>query len=192
VRRGELVAGVIPDRGRTADVGVRGAVTPGEGNEPVSPPGDALKVEIGRDNLRFGTGDLERSGRAFYASLRLPAREITGVAVLESEQPAVWSAVRRAAVAAGTAPPEFLWIDSRFNAAVFEQTRWLGLRAGPRHLVIGAPMLIAFSPAKLDAVLGHEFGHFAHRDTRLLPVIMRGRAGLAGALNTASFFTPAL
>lgn len=128
-------------------------------------------------------------GRAFHASLVLPAREITGIAVLESEQPAVWSRVRAAAAAAGTAPPEFLWIDSLFNASVFEQTRWLGLRSGARHLVIGAPMLIAFSPPKLDAVLAHEFGHFANRDTRLLPVIMRGRAGLAGALHTSSFFT---
>ncbi|HWG25031.1 M48 family metallopeptidase [Actinospica sp.] len=128
-------------------------------------------------------------GRAFHASLMLRGREMTGVAVLESEQPALWSAVREAAAAAGTAPPEFLWIDSRFNASVFEQTRWLGLRSGPRNLVIGAPMLIALSPTKLDAVLAHEFGHFANRDTRLLPVIMRGRSGLAGALHTASFFT---
>lgn len=128
-------------------------------------------------------------GRAFHASLVLPAREITGVAVLESEQPAMWSMVRAAAAAAGTTPPKFLWIDSLFNASVFEQTRWLGLRPGPRHLVIGAPMLVAFSPAKLDAVLAHEFGHFANRDTRLLPVIMRGRAGLAGALHGSTFFT---
>lgn len=128
-------------------------------------------------------------GRAFYASLLLPARKITGVAVPESEQPDLWSTVRAAAAAAGTAPPDFLWIDSRFNAGVFERTRWLGLRSGPRHLVIGAPMLIALSPAKLDVVLAHEFGHFANRDTRLLPVVMRGRAGLAGALNTAGFFT---
>lgn len=128
-------------------------------------------------------------GRAFHASLRLPAREVTGVAVLESEQPALWSTVREAAAAAGTAPPEFLWIDSHFNASVFEQPRWLGLRSGPRYLIVGAPMLIALSPAKLDAVLAHEFGHFANRDTRLLPVIMRGRAGLTGALRTAGFFT---
>lgn len=128
-------------------------------------------------------------GRAFQASLMLRGREVTGVAVLESDQPALWSTIREAAAAAGTAPPAFLWIDSRFNAAVFEQTRWLGLRSGPRHLLIGAPMLIAFSPAKLEAVLAHEFGHFAHRDTRLLPVVMRGRSGLAGALHTAGFFT---
>ena len=128
-------------------------------------------------------------GQSFHASLLLPAREIIGIAVPESQQPAIWCTVREAAAAAGTAPPEFLWIDSRLNASVFEQTRWLGLRSGPRHLVIGAPILIALSPAKLDAVLAHEFGHFAHRDTRLLPVIMRGRAGLAGALHTTSFFT---
>ena len=128
-------------------------------------------------------------GRAFRATLLLRGREMTGVAVLESQQPAMWSAVREAAAAASTAPPEFLWIDSQFNASVFEQTRWLGLRSGTRHLVVGAPMLIAFSPAKLDAVLAHEFGHFAHRDTRLLPVIMRGRSGLASALQTAGFFT---
>jgi Zn-dependent protease with chaperone function len=128
-------------------------------------------------------------GRVFRSSILLPAREIAGIAVLEADQPAVWTTVREAAAAAGTAPPEFLWIDSRFNASVFEQARWLGLRSGPRHLVIGAPLLVALSPIELDAVLAHEFGHFAHGDTRLLPVIMRGRAGLAGALRTASFFT---
>ncbi|MBR7827960.1 M48 family metallopeptidase [Actinospica sp. MGRD01-02] len=130
-------------------------------------------------------------GRAFYASLRLRPREIAGVAVPESEQPAVWSAIRTAAAAAGTAPPDCLWIDSRFNASVYEQTRWLGLRPGQRHLVVGAPMLVALSPARLDAVLAHEFGHFAHRDTHLLPIVMRGRSGLAAALRTASFFKTA-
>lgn len=128
-------------------------------------------------------------GRAFHASVRLPAREETGVAVLESEQPALWAAVREAADAAGTSAPAFLWINSDFNASVFERTRWLGLRAGRRHLVIGAPMLVAFSPVGLRVVLAHEFGHFAHRDTRLMPIVMRGRAGLAGAMNAAKFFT---
>jgi Zn-dependent protease with chaperone function len=128
-------------------------------------------------------------GRAFQASLSMPDPKIAGVAVSEAEQPALWSAVREAAAAAGTAPPGSLWIDSDLNAAVFEQSRWLGLRSGPQHLVIGAPLLVAFSPTRLDAVLAHEFGHFAHRDTRLLPVIMRGRSGLARAVNTAGFFT---
>lgn len=128
-------------------------------------------------------------GRVFRVSVSLPGRGIDGVAVLESEQPALWSMVRRAAASAGTAAPDYLWIDSRFNAGVFEQARWLGLRSGPRHLVIGAPMLVALSPAKLDVVLAHEFGHFAHGDTRLLPVIMRGRATLAAAMGTARFFT---
>lgn len=126
--------------------------------------------------------------RAFYASLLLGSGDVDGVAVLESEQPDLWATVRAAAAAAGTAAPKYLWVDSQFNAAVFEQTRWLGLRPGPRHLVIGAPVLVALSPAKLDAILAHEFGHFAHRDTRLLPVVMRGRSGLASALNTASGF----
>jgi len=127
-------------------------------------------------------------GLAFRATLVLPDRAMDGVAVLETEQPALWAMVRAAAAAAGVAPPEFVWIESWFNAAVYEQPRWFGLRSGPRHLIIGAPMLIAFSPAKLDAVLAHEFGHFAHQDTRLLPLIRRGRAGLAWTLNTAGFF----
>ena len=128
-------------------------------------------------------------GRVFYATLVVRDTETAGIAVLDTEQPALWSAVREAAAAAGTAPPEHLWIDSRFNASVFEQARWLGLRSGSRHLVVGAPMLVALSPARLNAVLAHEFGHFAHRDTRLAPVIMRGRVGLAGALRSAGFFT---
>ena len=139
--------------------------------------------------LPFTAAAFALVGRVFRATLLLRGRETTGVAVLESEQPALWSAVREAAAAAGTAPPDFLWIDAQLNASVFEQTRWLGLRPGARHLVIGAPLLVALSPAKLDAVLAHEFGHFAHHDTRLLPVIMRGRSGLASALHTAGFFT---
>lgn len=126
--------------------------------------------------------------RAFYASLLLRSGEVDGDAVLESDHPDLWATVRAAADAAGTAAPRFLWVDSRFNAAVFEQSRWLGLRSGPRHLVIGAPLLVALSPAKLDAVLAHEFGHFTHRDTRLLPVVMRSRSGLSSALDAAGGF----
>lgn len=139
--------------------------------------------------LPFTAAVLLVVGRAFYASLRLHGREPDGVAVPESEQPALWAAVRAAAAAAGTAPPASLRIDSEFNAAVFERTRWLGLRPGVRNLVIGAPMLVAYSPTSLGVILTHEFGHFAHRDTRLMPTVMRGRAGLAGAANAASFFT---
>lgn len=149
--------------------------------------GNPLALVVG--GLPFTAAVILVVGRAFYASLRLRGREPGGVAVLESEQPALWAAVRGAAAVAGTAPPTALWIDSEFNASVFERTRWLGLRTGRRSLVIGAPMLVAYSPTGLDVILAHEFGHFAHRDTRLMPTVMRGRAGLAGAMNAATFFT---
>ncbi|WP_158101465.1 M48 family metalloprotease, partial [Streptomyces murinus] len=54
---------------------------------------------------------------------------------------------------------------------VREDARWLGLVPGERRLFLGVALLLGLPGAELDAVLGHELGHYAHHDTRLGHVV---------------------
>lgn len=110
------------------------------------------------------------------AGLRRPPP--CGVEVTEREQPELWELVRRAADDAGTPAPTSLVLTGELNAGVSERARLLGLLAGQRSLALGVPLLAGMTVPQLRGVLGHEFGHFTHHDTRLAVVTMRGRAAV--------------
>ena len=124
-------------------------------------------------------------GRAIFVSTRVKREDLPGVPVTPEQQPVLWERVRYLAREAGTRPPKEIRIVPQVNAAVTENARLLGLIPGRRILMIGAPLLLAFTTGQLDAVLAHEFGHYSNRDTRLLPVVNRGRVSLMAALNAA-------
>lgn len=111
--------------------------------------------------------------------LRTPKAEpLPGVRVTEAQEPALWRAVRETADQVGTrAPDEILLIDE-VNAAVSEDAKLLGLRSGTRRLYLGLPLMTGLDEMQLRAVLAHEMGHYANLDTRLTPLIARGRAQL--------------
>ncbi|MCX5376297.1 M48 family metalloprotease [Streptomyces sp. NBC_00091] len=111
--------------------------------------------------------------------LRTPKPEpAAGVRVTEAQEPLLWQTVRDIADQVGTrAPDEILLIDE-VNAAVSEDARLLGLRSGTRRLHLGLPLMTGLDEMQLRAVLAHEMGHYANLDTRLTPVIARGRAQL--------------
>lgn len=46
------------------------------------------------------------------------------------------------------------------------------------RLYIGLPLMAGLDEMQLRAVLAHEMGHYANFDTRLTPLIARGRAQL--------------
>lgn len=117
-----------------------------------------------------------------FATVRPGRADPSGVAVTQQQQPRLWARAREIAQVAGTRPPDEIRIDHAPNASVGEGARLLGLVPGRRRLVIGAPLLLGLSPAEFDAVLGHEFGHYGNRDTRLTPTVNRGRAAMAAAL----------
>ncbi|MFM9589096.1 M48 family metalloprotease [Streptomyces scabiei] len=109
--------------------------------------------------------------------LRTPKSEDPpGLAVTEADEPGLWRAVRELAGAVGTRPPSRIVLTADVNAAVSEDARLLGLRAGPRHLYLGIPLAQGLTEAQLRAVLAHELGHYSNADTRLSAITARGRA----------------
>ncbi|MFJ3202021.1 M48 family metalloprotease [Streptomyces sp. NPDC086989] len=111
--------------------------------------------------------------------LRTPKGDpLPGVPVTEQQEPVLWQTVRDIAAQVGTrAPDEILLIDE-VNAAVSEDARLLGLLPGTRRLYLGLPLMTGLDEMQLRAVLAHEMGHYANLDTRLTPLIARGRAQL--------------
>lgn len=80
------------------------------------------------------------------------------VRVEPAAAPAFTALVEEVARALGTRPPTYIGIDDDINASAART----GLRS--RVLVIGAPLWVALGPQARLALLGHELGHFAHRD----------------------------
>jgi Zn-dependent protease with chaperone function len=115
--------------------------------------------------------------------LRTPKGEDPpGLAVTEADEPGLWHAVRDLAGAVGTRAPSRIVLTADVNAAVSEDARLLGLRAGPRHLYLGIPLAQGLTEAQLRAVLAHELGHYSNADTRLAAITARGRAQVLRAI----------
>ncbi|MCJ1677794.1 M48 family metallopeptidase [Streptomyces sp. APSN-46.1] len=111
--------------------------------------------------------------------LRTPKGEpLPGIPVTEGQEPALWQAVREVAEQVGTRAPDEIVLIDEVNAAVGEDARLLGLLPGTRRLYLGLPLMTGLDEMQLRAVLAHEMGHYANLDTRLTPLIARGRAQL--------------
>ncbi|MFE6841484.1 M48 family metallopeptidase [Streptomyces sp. NPDC057686] len=101
-----------------------------------------------------------------------------GVPVTEQQEPLLWQTVRDIAAQVGTRAPDEILLVDEVNAAVSEDARLLGLKSGTRRLYLGLPLMTGLDEMQLRAVLAHEMGHYANLDTRLTPLIARGRAQL--------------
>ncbi|MGW5851321.1 M48 family metalloprotease [Streptomyces sp. NPDC055254] len=111
--------------------------------------------------------------------LRMPKGEPpAGIPVTEEDEPLLWRTVRDTAAQVGTRAPDEIVLIGGVNAAVGEDATLLGLRPGTRRLYIGLPLMTGLDEMQLRAVLAHEMGHYANFDTRLTPLIARGRAQL--------------
>ena len=118
-------------------------------------------------------------GRGLWSALRRkPSQEPTGVQLTAANQPQLWSEVTDIAQQVGTRPPDEIWLVGDVNAAVSEDSRLLGLKAGTRRLYLGVPLLLALTRAHLRSVLAHELGHYSGRHTALGPVTYRGAESL--------------
>lgn len=95
-------------------------------------------------------------------SPELPGRPLEAV-----EAPELWRLTREVAAAVGTRPVDEIRVTPGIDMAVYE--------AGTRHerredrarrvLLLGVGLLDGFRQGSFCAVLAHEYGHFAHRDT---------------------------
>ncbi|MEU8799697.1 M48 family metallopeptidase [Spirillospora sp. NPDC048819] len=109
-----------------------------------------------------------------------------GLPVTRAAEPGLWAAIDGLAARIGTRSPDEVRLVPEVNAAVSEQSRWFGLVAGPRHMIIGVPLLETLTIAELYAVLGHELGHYSGRHTRLGGITYRGGAALQRTLSILS------
>ncbi|MBE8474305.1 M48 family metallopeptidase [Streptomyces justiciae] len=80
--------------------------------------------------------------------------------VSRSAAPELYALVDEVAAALGTRSVDVIVLDAQSNASVTH----LGVRR--RVLTLGLPLWEVLSPQERIALLGHELGHFTHRDTR--------------------------
>ncbi|WP_053733101.1 M48 family metallopeptidase [Nocardia sp. NRRL S-836] len=106
---------------------------------------------------------------------------VPGIPVTDAEQPALWDLVRRLAADVGTRPPDELRVIGAVHAGIAEDTRLLGLRVLRRRMFVGAPLLTSLTEKQLIAVLAHELGRYATRNSRLAGVVVSGRGAVLRA-----------
>ncbi|RPH99194.1 MAG: hypothetical protein EHM72_11790 [Calditrichaeota bacterium] len=106
-----------------------------------------------------------------YAMIRslFAARDTTpeGMPLPEAEAPQLWALLRRVADQVGTRPIDSVYLTGGADVAVLEQGTMMEKIRGvaERSLILGIGVLEGMSQAQLCAVLAHEYGHFAHKDT---------------------------
>jgi Zn-dependent protease with chaperone function len=101
-----------------------------------------------------------------------------GLPVTREHEPHLWQTVEDLAQRVRTAPPDEIRLVPEVNAAVSEDTRFLGLKATRRRMFIGLPLLQTLTVDEMRAVLGHELGHYSGAHTRLGAPVYRGRVSL--------------
>jgi Zn-dependent protease with chaperone function len=114
----------------------------------------------------------------FSALRRRDGGEQPGWPVAAAEQPRLWQMVGDIAQRMGTRAPDEIRLVPVVNAAVLEESSWLGLRGGTRRMYVGVPLVHALTVDELRAVLAHELGHYSGRHTTLGPVVRRGHDAL--------------
>ncbi|QRP46506.1 M48 family metalloprotease [Amycolatopsis sp. FDAARGOS 1241] len=116
--------------------------------------------------------------QALFTIERARDDDVSGLPLTPEAQPELWAVVRELADAVGTRPPDEIYLVPEVNAAVQEQTRWLGLRVKRRRMFIGAQLFAGLRTDQLRSVLGHELGHYSNRDTRFGGATYRGRQAI--------------
>jgi Zn-dependent protease with chaperone function len=102
-----------------------------------------------------------------------------GVPLTRDRAPELWSIVDFVAARVGVPVPAEIRLIPEVNAAVAEQTRWLGLRRGHRVLLVGQPLLAGLSVGSMAAVIAHELGHLTNGDTSWGAFAKRGTVAIA-------------
>ncbi|MEU6765489.1 M48 family metallopeptidase [Streptomyces sp. NPDC046853] len=84
------------------------------------------------------------------------------------------AAVREAAEAMGTSPPDRIWLTCRPTASVHQVRRLLRRPRHIRQICIGLPLLAGLSRQELRAVLCHELAHYTQRHATFSTLVYRG------------------
>jgi len=99
----------------------------------------------------------------------------------EAEAPALWKLAREVAESVGTRPVDEIRITPGTEMAVYERGTASDRRHDVAHriLILGMGLVNGFEQGAFRAVLAHEYGHFAHRDTAGGEVALRVRRDMA-------------
>ncbi|NDL57306.1 M48 family metallopeptidase [Phytoactinopolyspora mesophila] len=120
--------------------------------------------------------------RALVVVSRQQMGEPPGIPVSPDDEPALWQTVDQLAEQVQTAPPDEIRIVGDVNAAVSEDTKFLGLKATRRRMYIGMPLLTTMTVDEMRSILGHELGHYSGSHTRLGAPVYRGRTSLVATV----------
>ncbi len=101
--------------------------------------------------------------------------EDPGRSLTRDEAPGVWTLTEQVASDVGTRPIDEIRITPGTEFAVYERgsRREKSQDKAQRILILGTGVLNGFRENPFRAVLAHEYGHFAHRDTAGGDVAMR-------------------
>lgn len=97
-----------------------------------------------------------------------------GVLITSQDHPDLFRSIESIANQMGTTPPDEVYLVQDVNAFVMEDTRLLGLISKKRVMAVGVGLMNAMTVDEVEAVLAHEYGHYAGSDTRLGAVTYRG------------------
>lgn len=106
----------------------------------------------------------------------------SGIKVSKDAEPELWALVTRLAGAAGSVPPDHLYVVPTADVWMTQKTRMLGLIGGERRLFVGAPLVACMTERQLSFVLAHALGVHGNRDTRLITMALTGREALIKAI----------
>lgn len=109
-----------------------------------------------------------------------------GIPLTPEDAPELWATVTELAAAADTRMPDDIRLVPEVNAAVSEDTRWMGLVSGTRRLYLGVPLLLGLDVSQMRSVLAHELGHYSRSHTRLAALTYRGRVAIMTTVNELS------
>ncbi len=101
-----------------------------------------------------------------------------GLALAQTAQPRLWAEVFAVADRVSSRAPDEIWVVDRVAVELVEDTRALGLRPGPRRLLIGIPLMVGLSAEQLQAAIAHELAHDGSRQPRLRTTAYRGTAAV--------------
>lgn len=144
----------------------------------------AAGSKLGYVTIAVAVGILVALWRVIRARPQPPA----GLPVSPQQAPELWGIVTELAAQLKTRRPDQILLVPDVNAAVTEEARLLGLIGGRRTLLLGVPLLQAFTVTQLRSVLAHELGHYSGSHTRLGPITYRGRMAIIGTVANLSGF----
>lgn len=88
------------------------------------------------------------------------------------EAPELFRVIEETAKKVGIPAPKDVYISPDVNACVFyNNSFWNLFFPSKKNLEIGMGIMLGTNQSELEAVIAHEFGHFAQKTTKILPYI---------------------